>query len=243
MKWLSYPVRLLQCLIDVLFPMKCLSCGRPIPNIRDCICEDCLSRIGGLKEGCHVCSGEIREGRCTVCEERHWYPARNLCLSEYDGIMKKMLHHYKFARRSRLARPLGDLALEALRRERWDFDLITYVPANRSKKWRRGYNQTELIARILSARTGKPVKALLRERFSPLAQKELNYRQRFLHILNKYKAAGRRLAGQKVLLVDDVFTTGATVNECARVLLSRGASEIFSLTMARAGIKRLENLE
>jgi ComF family protein len=155
--------------------------------------------------------------------------------------MKKLLHELKFGRVRKLHRFLGDLACAGLAGRGISADLITWVPMNPKKRRDRGFNQSELIARVMSKRTGIPCRSLLSERRGAGKQRELGLRDRFINILGRYEAAsGASLSGQSVLLVDDIFTTGATINECARQLRNAGARSVISLTMARADIKRLE---
>jgi ComF family protein len=122
-------------------------------------------------------------------------------------------------------------------------EMVTSVPMNRDKKWERGFNQSELMARRLAQRLGMPYIALLAENPRSATQRKLHSRDRYLNVLGRYRAINSTAAfGKRVLLVDDVLTTGATINECARMLFSGGASDVIALTVARAGIKKLENL-
>ena len=112
---------------------------------------------------------------------------------------------------------------------------------NRVKKWERGFNQSELIAKRLSATLNKPYLSILKEKSSYKTQKTLGYRERFLNIMDRYKIQNiKKIKGKNILIIDDVFTTGATINECARIIKSFGAENVYSLTIARADIKRVE---
>jgi ComF family protein len=107
------------------------------------------------------------------------------------------------------------------------------------KKWKRGYNHSEDISKVLSGLLKKPYRELLYEKRKRGGQKFLGYRERFLNIINRFGVKkDADFSGRRILLVDDIFTTGATINECARVLRSKGALEVFSLTIARTGIKK-----
>ncbi len=151
--------------------------------------------------------------------------------------MKEVLHVYKFKGRKRLYKQLSEMAYREIRGENLDYDLLTSVPMNRAKKWKRGYNQSELIARDLAHKTGKGYRSVFVERHGSRAQKELRYNERFLNILDRFRVKnGSAVKGKRILLVDDVITTGATINECARILKLNGAVEVYSLTIARAQI-------
>jgi ComF family protein len=131
------------------------------------------------------------------------------------------------------------MSLPRLEECRDSFDIVTCVPMKRSKRIKRGFNQSELVARDLSRQLGKSFRRLLREKGTARAQRDLSYRERFINILDRYGVRDPgKIMGRRILLVDDVFTTGATVNECARILRNAGAKEVYSLTFARAGIKK-----
>ena len=155
--------------------------------------------------------------------------------------MKEILHNYKFNKKRRLYIHLSKLAYEAIEQYKDLFDLITSVPMNKKKKWERGFNQSEIIAKKTAKMLNKAYYPLLEEKSRFKVQKELGYRERFLNILNRYKVKNKKnVKNKSVLLIDDVFTTGATINECARILKSFGATYVYSLTMARVYIKRVE---
>ncbi len=162
-------------------------------------------------------------------------------MAEYSGVMKKIYRAYKFGARKRLHVSLGRMAAERLRDTGLPCDLITWVPMNREKTRRRGYNQSKILARSIARRTGMPCVELLREEGNRKSQRELGRRGRFINVLGRYRTVNAaRIRSSRVLLVDDVFTTGATINECARMLRQGEAAEVFSLTIARAAIKKLE---
>lgn len=223
----------LKILLDTLFPSRCVVCGKNISYFDHCLCSSCLDRIEGIAEGCAFCTGVLVEGRCSVCADRAWYPARNIILAEYSAVMREILHSYKFHRRRRLHHHLSILAADELGKRNLPFDVVTAVPTNRRKRWKRGYNQSELIARSIAKRTGTHYRMLLKERSGARPQRELRYHERFLNILGRYEML-RPIAPPRVLLIDDVFTTGATINECARILRAHGSREVYTLTVARA---------
>lgn len=226
---------------DILFPSRCAGCGRPVSSRMNFLCGDCARAIPLLERSCPVCSGpEPDDGLCPVCSGRRWYLDANITVAAYDGVMKSLLRELKFGRVRKLHAVLGDLAYSELAGRRVSADVMTWVPMNPKKRRDRGFNQSELIARRVSKRTGIPCRRLLSERRGAGKQRDLGLRDRFINILGRYEtAAGARLSGQSVLLVDDIFTTGATINECARQLMNAGARNVISLTMARADIKRL----
>ena len=239
----SYTAGIRDFAIDTLFPSKCVCCATPVHYSDDEICGKCRNGIQYVSNGCERCGGIVVDGRCSVCGDRMFYLTRNIVIAEYSGIMEKTLVQYKFMKRRRLSRYLGQLCFSAIEKSMLSFDCITAVPLSRSKKWKRGFNQSELIARMLSRKTGIQYAELLRENGGANVQKRLGRKDRFINVLNRYGFTGREcVEGRAILIVDDVFTTGATLNECARVLAMSGAARIYSLTVARAGIKKLENM-
>lgn len=220
---------------DMVFPMYCLSCGVSISNRCNCVCDTCFSKISPVLDGCPSCSGRIVDGRCSVCSDRMWYIEKNICVAEYTGVMKEVVRHYKFQKRKRIHRKFTDKIVNAVECNDVQFDFVTSVPMNRQKKWERGFNQSELLAKSVAKLCGKHFKAVLREKTSTGSQKEMGYRERFLNILDRYEVANKALVeGKSVLLLDDVLTTGATINECGRILKNAGALKVFSVTIARA---------
>lgn len=155
--------------------------------------------------------------------------------------MKRIICKMKFGRIRALHSALGSIALTELVRRAVTADFITWVPMSPGKRWERGFNQSELISKFISKKTGIPCRQLLREKPGTRAQRKLGLRDRFINTLDRYEAMEMGApAGSRVLIIDDVFTTGATINECARQLLLAGVDTVFSLTIARTDIKRLE---
>lgn len=228
-------------LADILFPSCCAVCGNIISNKDNALCVECRGNVNMIKERCVLCSGTVINGECTICRDRKMYISGNTVISDYEGAMKNILHHYKFKKKRRLSVHLAEMALLEIDGSADKFDIITSVPMNRKKSWDRGFNQSALIAKRLSRRLGKPYLSLLREKSHFKTQKTLGYRERFLNILDRYEIIDKKIIEDRnILIIDDVFTTGATINECARILKSFGADNVYSLTMARANIKRVE---
>lgn len=232
---------MINFMLDILFPSRCAGCAAPVSSRHHNLCPACAEKIPRPGNACPVCSSPLSGTSCGTCSDRHWFVARNITISDYSGIMKNAICKMKFGRIRALHSALGGLALRELRRSGIQADIITWVPMNPRKRWNRGFNQSELISRFISKRTGIPGQALLREKKSARAQRKLGLRDRFINSLDRYEASkAPNLSGSSVLIIDDVYTTGSTINECARQLRLAGAARIFSLTMARTDIKRLE---
>ena len=156
------------------------------------------------------------------------------CFGSYEGNLREWIHLYKYGRVKTLCRPLGELLLAALPRgEQWD--AIVPVPLHWQRRWRRGFNQSALLARFLARRKAIPmVQALKRVRYTP-TQTGLSNTGRRKNVAAAFDAVRRRsVSGRRILLVDDVMTTGSTAASCAAVLRRAGAASITLLTVARA---------
>lgn len=232
---------MLNAILSVVYPCFCVNCGKPVLYNERNLCGNCLRKIKFLKDGCPRCSGIIADDECTVCGGRFFYPEKNIVVGEYSSVLKKVITSLKFDGCSRLSAVLSDLARERLILSNLKADVIVPVPVFKKKKWQRGFNQCELIAKKMSVKTGIQTENLLKEIKGASTQRKLGYRDRFINVLGRYGVKHvDKIKNRRILLVDDIFTTGATINECARVLLEAGADSVFSITLARADIKKLE---
>ena len=162
-------------------------------------------------------------------------------LGYYEGPLQEAIHRWKYRGRLSLTAFFGEWMADALRRHWSDAspDILIPVPLHRERLRERGFNQTLLLAQDLSRRTGIPCgKRILRKEKPTLPQVNLSGSEREKGVRGAFRMTDRgRLKGKSILLVDDVYTTGATVNECSKVLRAGGAERVDVLTLAHA-IKR-----
>jgi ComF family protein len=151
--------------------------------------------------------------------------------SAYDGVVRKLIHLYKYERIRTLSRPLADLLARALPLDE-RFDCIVPVPLHWIRRWKRGFNQSELLARVLARRAGLPLLKALRRSRPTKVQAGLSNHARRQNVLKAFRA--RPVEGKRILLIDDVMTTGATATACAQALKRAGAARVALLTVARA---------
>jgi ComF family protein len=180
------------------------------------------------------------EGRCALCRSGLRGFDAAYCYGSYEGVLRELIHLYKYGRVQTLAKPLGDLLAAALPREE-RFDAVTAVPLHWRRQWQRGFNQSELLARTMAARRGVPlVEALRRVRATP-AQAGLSNTRRRQNVATAFECrrGARALAGKRILLIDDVLTTGSTAAACAGVLKRAGAAQVTLLAVARVD-RRME---
>ncbi len=178
-------------------------------------------------------------GRCALCRlGLHGFDAV-YSYGSYEGTLRKLVHLFKYEGMRPLARPFGQWLARALPREA-AFDLIVPMPLHWFKQWQRGFNQSELLAREIGRKWRVPVRSVVRRRRATRPQAGLTNAKRRENVrgafqMKKFFSKGRThgLDGMRVLLVDDVVTTGATASACARVLKRAGAANVALLALAR----------
>jgi ComF family protein len=225
---------LAEALVSTFLPAGCTLCHRPLPWRASAagVCPSCWSLVAAHGATCPRCGEPDVDGEpCLQCRTSPppWQAATSF--GPYRGLLRQLVLALKHGRRDELARPLGDLLAESWRAATWPQpDLVTAVPMWWLRRLGRGFNQAELLARHLAAAVGAPYQPTLRRRRG-LRQVGRGRAAR-LALSGAEFTPRRRLAG-RVLLVDDVLTTGATARACCRALERAGAREIFVLTLAR----------
>jgi ComF family protein len=235
----------LHFLFSVFFPDNCRLCQEPLEEFtRAPVCRACLAGLRPLRARAGVCPGcglpldSAAGGQCRQCAQGEYDFKQARSFGSYDGALRELLHLFKYARMRPLAAPLAARMAEVLERE-WgagQFDALVAVPLARDRQRERGYNQAQLLALELERRCRLPVLdgALSRVR-ATAPQTGLTRAQRLENLRGAF-AAGPRAAGldaRRILLIDDVMTTGATLSVCARVLSRAGAASVCALTVAR----------
>ena len=174
------------------------------------------------------------EGRCALCRAGLRGFDAAYCYGSYEGALRELIHLYKYSRIQTLQSPLGSFLALALPIEE-SFDAVTPVPLHWRKQWQRGFNQSDLLAQAIARRRGIPVvRALARTRFTK-TQAGLSNSERRRNVAAAFRGrrAAKTLAGKRVLLIDDVMTTGSTAAACARALKQAGAARVVLATVAR----------
>ncbi len=170
-------------------------------------------------------------GRCALCRLGVSGFDEVFTYGSYEGSLRKLIHVFKYERVQPLSKPFGRLLAQALPRER-TFDVIVPMPLHWRRRWSRGFNQSALLAREISRRWNVPVKNAVRRWRATAPQAGLTNAKRRANVRGVFKPK-IRLDGMRVLLVDDVLTTGATAAACARALKRAGASRVSLLALAR----------
>ena len=212
-----------QRLLDILFPRKCPFC-RQVTNDDTLPCPECQRELPWLVEREAV-------GRAEFLKEY-------ACALRYQGLVRSCVLRYKFSPKALYAKALGPITAQcAADHFRGRFDLVTWVPLSRKRLRRRGFDQAELLARFVARAFDMEPVSLLRKRDDVGVQSRLkDPAARRANVLGAYSVPTPALAaGRRILLVDDLITTGATVSECARVLLLAGAAEVRAVALAQGG--------
>ncbi len=181
---------------------------------------------------CNRCARWVLEQDPALFRGKHF----SLCVSPltYEGQVRESIHRYKFGGRQFYEKTYAPLMAAAVGQELGDFDLITYVPISQKRRRKRGYDQSELLARSLGELLHKPVLSCLRKRRDNPAQSGLLHgSERVKNVHGVYEAQNmENFHGKCVLLVDDIITTGATLEECSNVLAGAGAGKVLCATLA-----------
>jgi ComF family protein len=172
-------------------------------------------------------------GRCALCRLGLQGFDAVYSYGSFDGTLRQLIHLFKYGGVQPLARVFGERMALALPREQ-SFDFIAPMPLHWWKRWRRGFNQADVLAREIGRRWNVPVRGVILRTRATAPQAGLTNAQRRLNMRGAFRVKrGVRLNGRRILLVDDVFTTGATASACARALKRAGASKVSLLTLAR----------
>ncbi len=235
-----------EYVLSLFFPNRCIFCGQLIAPFDD-ICSDCEENLPWIKEDiCHFCGSE---NEYCSCKKRHghFYDEMISPLYYVDNV-RDCIHNLKFNDERRNAYVFAKLMNRIRLVEYADvkFDYVAYIPMHEKQKRKRGYNQGELLAKRLSEISGIPFgKDLIVKLYETKTQHRcIHSFERFGNVLGAYDVnPDYDVNGKTVLLVDDVKTTGATLNECAKMLQLNGAQAVYCLTATLTSKDYIEKKE
>lgn len=225
--------RLAWQMLDFVFPPRCVGC--PKPGTR--LCPECLIKIPIIES--HICPRcGVPQSSGSLCRNCLAQPPCYVSLrswARYEGVAGRAVRRLKYKRDIALGDTLAAQMAPCLRQAGWPVDLIVPVALGKNRQSDRGYNQAGLIARPLALALGLPYasKALARWR-ETRSQVGLSREQRRENVNGVFRAAGERVRGRSILLIDDVATTGSTLSSAAEALLDAGAIQVYAFTAVRA---------
>ncbi len=212
-------MKLTDYLWELLFPRKCILCRRLLEREELDLCRNCRSQVEAYAP----------KGKYPYLDSLSaiWY---------YEKDVRRSILGYKFEGRRYYAESYARLLAMAISRQEVEFDVLTWIPISKKRLRKRGFDQVELLARCLGKELQlQPVKLLEKIHDNPPQSHISGRAERRANVLGVYRALDpQAISGKRILLLDDIITTGATAGECARVLLTAGAKEVHGAVLAAA---------
>lgn len=231
-------IRVFPKLLDLIYPPRCPICDE-IVGEGGLVCEPCRLCLHPLTEPlCKKCGKPLSAQESEYCPDcgrkKHLY-TRGRAALEYDSLMRESIGRFKYKNRREYANYYVQELLNTCGGavNTWNIDLLIPIPLHKSRRRKRGFNQAELIAKKLGKELGIPVctDSLLRiKKTSP--QKELNDQERRSNLKNAFQVVNNHVKFKRVLLIDDIYTTGSTIDAAAAVLLEHGAEKVYFLSIS-----------
>ncbi len=227
---LCYPPHCTVCEADTTAGVHlCAACAGKARRLDPPFCQRCSQPFNGAISG---------EFTCSNCADRHFHFTCAVAAYRSRSVVRDLIHRFKYNRHFHLRHPLADWLAAGLDDERLrtpPCDAFTPVPLHPARQREREFNQAEVLAALLSRRTGTPLLDCLRRTRYTTTQTRLDRDARMENLRGAFRVRHpARVLGRHLLLIDDVFTTGSTVEECSRVLCAAGAASVRVLTVARA---------
>lgn len=226
--------------LNSLYPnnIKCIFCDNDLGD-EGLICDECLKN-GYLNKGtrCVICDVEIKEGNkiCDNCKREKPKFVKAVCPFVYKDNVRSSILKFKSDGAKYLAKPFAKFIFNRLNEENIHFDMIIPVPSHKDTIKKRGYNQAKILADEIALLSGKPVEEVIIKNVKTKTQKSLSFKDRHKNLENSMTLTDKKIIkGKNILLVDDILTTGATVNYCSQLLM--GCNGVYVGAIARNEIK------
>ncbi len=230
----------LEALCSLFFPRHCAGCRTVLEEGWFCqTCREGICEVGEPR--CEVCShpfeGTMERFVCANCQGRGFHFECAVAVYRSRGVLRELIHRLKYGGETWLQEPLGELLVRGMDDKRLkgrDLDGIVAVPLHPVRQRERQFNQSELLGQALARRQKLPLLSPLKRTRNTVTQTHFDRRKRMQNLRDAFKLSqNATVQGRNLLLVDDVFTTGSTLDECSRVLLDAGARTVCALTLAR----------
>jgi ComF family protein len=226
-------------ILDLLFPPRCVGCQ----SFGTWFCEECLGVVPRVEPPfCIRCGGAVERSTSRLCARCRTAPLkidRIRSAVYFEGTLRDAVHKFKYNGVTALAKPLGDLLAEYWSRHPVPVDVLVPVPLHKNRLRKRGFNQAGLLAQQLSKQADLAMNehTLVRQR-ATASQIDLGTEERKTNVRGAFRCTTGALANRRVLLIDDVCTTGSTLEACAVALKDGGTRSVEALTLARARTQR-----
>lgn len=232
-------IKIIKRLIDFIYPRRCPICHEIVGINEGLSCIKCREKLVYVKEPyCMKCGKPLKDDEkeyCIMCLTNKYNFNEGRSTFVYDDTMRFSIYRFKYGDRPEYAEFYSKEIYKKYKRKikDWNADMIIPVPLHKSRLVKRGFNQAYLIAKELSKLSGIPVDEnyLIRDKKTS-AQKSLNASERANNIKNAFKIKKNKVKLKSVILIDDIYTTGATVNEISRVLKDNGVSNVYFLCVS-----------
>ncbi|MBQ2801485.1 MAG: ComF family protein [Lachnospiraceae bacterium] len=229
--------------LDYLYPRTCPVCTKVLAPGRRLVCEECQSKLVYVKNPrCKKCGKPVENGVkefCGDCNRKKHYYNSGRVVWVYTKEMRQSIYRFKYDNK----REYADFYVTELVRlyggwiKRLDVDAIIPVPLHKSKYRKRGFNQAQVLAEAIGRQLEIPVLSdILVRNKNTTAQKNLNDKQRQENVKNAFKIINNEVQLKKILLVDDIYTTGSTIDAVARILKGDGVKEVYFICLCTSGV-------
>ena len=229
---------MVKWLLRLLYPPKCVFCDKVMEHEHFAVCDACRENIPYNTRACKVCGTPLDtvygDLLCPTCRKRRRGFKKVYAPFIYKGVVRQSILGFKFRGKKGRGATLAAFIFLKLKEENAPRpDVITFVPMHYIRLGMRGYNQSKLLARALGEIMNVPVVTTLRKTKHTLPQSKLSGQARIQNLQNVYKPVDpEQFRGKTILLIDDVITTGTSLERCARVLKKAGAGEVYGATVA-----------
>ena len=248
-EYFSIIINKIKKTLHILFPEYCINCNNKLLYCEYSICKECIAKIEQLKNienKCSICSQPLKKNNnlekriCNSCSRIQFKFKNNLSLIRYDEIVKKIILDSKNNGYNKLfeyfIKNIINLNDDYIKKYIYNIDLIIPVPIDKRTYLKRGFNQSEILARNISDKYKKEYSnKIIKLKYKKKAQKELNYEDRFKTFNKTFEIIQNKyvLKDKNILIVDDVFTTGATLNAISTLLKNEFKCNIKAFTLVR----------
>lgn len=231
---------MLNHILDWLYPPTCISCKilLPLNETERFICADCRGLFEPIlrpkRQSCQKCGAPTEKPAafCASCQGKKYRFSQNISAFTYDELLRELINDMKFNNKRRIAQGLGIIWASTVK-EKFENHILVPVPMHRKKQSERGFNQAETLTIPLAKAMDLPMQLLLTRTEDTIPQSEVHPSRRAENVAGVFQITDpAAIKGKNFILTDDIFTTGASLNECAKTLKNAGAARVLCMTLA-----------